>query len=128
MKPDEAIERLQRIRQFYLDTIKDDTAVEAVDMAISAVEKQEKDRWRPFKCREATEDDYISYDYIMECELPEDGQTVLVTIQTKGHEPVQVDTYYGGDGEECALDSGYVLCEQAIAWKPLPEPYTEEEA
>ena len=127
MKPDEAIERLQRIRQFYLDTIKDDTAVEAVDMAIKAVEKREKDRWRPFKCREATEDDDTSYDYIMECELPEDGQTVLVTIQTKGHEPVQVDTYYGGDGEECALDSGYALCEEAIAWRPLPEPYTEEE-
>ena len=123
----EATERLQRIRQFYLDTIKDDAAVEAVDMAIKAVEKQEKDRWRPFKCREATEDDYTSYDYIMECELPEDGQTVLVTIQTKGHEPVQVDTYYGGGGEECALDSGYVLCEQAIAWRPLPEPYEAEE-
>ena len=43
MKPDEATERLQRIRQFYLDTIKDDTAVEAVDMAIKAVEKQEQD-------------------------------------------------------------------------------------
>ena len=42
MKPSEVIERLQRIRQFYLDTIKDDTAVEAVDMAIKAVEKQEQ--------------------------------------------------------------------------------------
>ena len=96
--------------------------------AIEALEKQEQDRWRPFKCREATEDDDTSYDYIMECELPEDGQTVLVTIQIKGHESVQVDTYYGGGGEECALDSGYALCEEAIAWRPLPEPYTEEEA
>ena len=43
MKSDEAIKRLQRIRQFYLDTIKDDTAVEAVDMAISALKKQEQD-------------------------------------------------------------------------------------
>ena len=43
MKPSEVIERLQRIRQFYLDTIKDDTAVEAVDMAINAVKKQEQD-------------------------------------------------------------------------------------
>ena len=128
MKSDEVIERLQRIRQFYLDTIKDDTAVEAVDMGIKAVKKQEKDRWKPFKCREATEDDCTSFDYIMECELPEDGQTVLVTIQTKGHEPVQVDTYYGGGGEECSLDSGYALCEEAIAWRPLPEPYTEKES
>ena len=43
MRSDEVIERLQRIRQFYLDTIKDDTAVEAVDMAINAVKKQEQD-------------------------------------------------------------------------------------
>ena len=49
MKPDEAIERLQRIRQFYLDTIKDDTAVEAVDTAISALKKQEQaeNEWCP---------------------------------------------------------------------------------
>lgn len=127
MKPNKAIERLQKIRQFYQDVIKDDSGVEAVDAAISALEKQEQDRWRPFKCKEATEDDDTSFDYIMECELPEDGQTVLVSIQTKGHEPVQVDTYYGGDGEECSLDSGYALCEEAIAWRPLPEPYTEEE-
>ena len=40
----EATERLQRIRQFYLDTIKDDTAVEAVDMAISALEFRENFR------------------------------------------------------------------------------------
>lgn len=38
----ETIERLQRIRQFYLDTIKDDTAVEAVDMAIAALEFLER--------------------------------------------------------------------------------------
>ena len=96
-------------------------------LSLPVLEKQEQDRWRPFKCREATEDDYTSFDYIMECELPEDGQTVLVTIQTKGHEPVQVDTYYGGGGEECSLDSGYALCEEAIAWRPLPEPYEPEE-
>ena len=47
MKHVDVIERLQRIRQFYRDTIEDYTAVEAVDMAISALEKQEKDRWIP---------------------------------------------------------------------------------
>ena len=52
MKPSEATERLQRIRQFYLDTIKDDTAVEAVDMAISALEKQEQDNNKScFTCK-----------------------------------------------------------------------------
>ena len=101
---------------------------ESIDLAITALEKQEQDRWIPFKRRKATEDDSTSFDYIMDCKLPEDGQTVLVTVQTEGHEPVQVDTYYGGGGEECYLDSGYSLCDEAIAWRPLPEAYTEEES
>ena len=101
---------------------------EPFDLAISALEKQEQDRWIPFKCRNATEDDGTSFDYIMEGHLPEDGQTILITIKPDGHEPVQVDTYYGGGGEECYLDSGYSLCDEAIAWRPLPEAYTEEES
>lgn len=39
MKHVDVIERLQRIRNFYRDTIEDYTAVEAVDMAISALKK-----------------------------------------------------------------------------------------
>lgn len=91
-------------------------------------EVPEQDRWIPFKRRKATEDDGTSFDYIMEGSLPEDGQTILITIKPDGHEPVQVDTYYGGGGEECALDSGYSLCDEAIAWRPLPEPYQEDKA
>ena len=41
MKHVDVIERLQRIRDFYRDTIEDYTAVEAVDMAISALEFRE---------------------------------------------------------------------------------------
>lgn len=100
---------------------------EAMKMAITALEKQEQDRWIPFKCRDATDDDCTSFDYIMEGHLPEDGQTILITVKPDGHEPVQVDTYYGGGGEECYLDSGYTLCDEAIAWMPLPEPYKAED-
>ena len=42
MRHANVIERLQRIRQFYRDTIEDYTAVEAIDKAISALEKQEQ--------------------------------------------------------------------------------------
>ncbi len=94
----------------------------------SALKKQEKDRWRPFRCRKTTEDDCSSFDYIMDCELPEDGQRILITVNNNGHEPVQMDTFFVGGGEECALDSGYDLCDEAIAWRPLPEAYQEEEA
>ena len=100
---------------------------EPFDLAISALEKQEADRWRPFRCRKTTEDDCSSFDYIMDCELPEDGQEILITVNNNRHEPVQMDTFFGGGGEECALDSGYDLCDEAIAWRPLPEAYTEEE-
>lgn len=95
--------------------------------AIEALEKQERERWRPFRCRKTTEDDCSSFDYIMDCELPEDGQEILITVNNNGHEPVQMDTFFGGGGEECALDSGYNLCDEAIAWRPLPEAYKEEE-
>lgn len=104
------------------------TTTEALTLAISAMEKQEKGRWRPFRCRKTTEDDYSSFDYIMDCELPEDGQIILITVNKNGHEPVQIDAFFGGSGEVCALDSGYDLCDEAIAWRPLPAPapYQEE--
>lgn len=100
----------------------------AIELAIAALEKQEQERWRPFRCRKTTEDDCSSFDYIMDCELPEDGQIILITVNNNGHEPVQTDTFFGGGGEECALDSGYDLCDEAIAWRPLPAPYQEDEA
>lgn len=105
-----------------------DKEKEAIDLAIAALEKQEQDRWRPFRCRKTTEDDCSSFDYIMDCELPKDGQEILITVNNNRHEPVQMDTFFGGGGEECALDSGYDLCDEAIAWRPLPEPYQEDEA
>jgi len=122
----EAINWLTRIRDRLMTT--SSKQFEAMTIAIAALEKQEQDRWIPFKRRKATEDDGTSFDYIMEGSLPEDGQTILITIKPDGHEPVQVDTYYGGGGEECALDSGYSLCDEVIAWRPLPEAYTEDEA
>lgn len=62
----------------------------------------------------------------MDCKCPEDGQNILVSINIQGHKSVQYDTYYGGGGEECCLESGYELVEEATAWMPLPEPYREE--
>lgn len=114
MKPCEVIERLQRIRQFYLDTIKDDTAVEAVDMAISALEKQEVNRWRP--CNEKPE-----YDF----------QNVLVRWhdKRKGCEKgYYIFEGYVVRGIWCGLFEDVDISDfEPIEWKPL-EPYTEEES
>ena len=82
---------------------------EVIDMAISALEKQEQDRWVPVTER-----------------LPEEPDEVLVT---------------DGDGEirhavychVCKKDvfityEESMTIHQVIAWRPLPEPYTEEES
>lgn len=82
--------------------------------------------WIPFKHRKPTEEEGTAFDYIMDCKCPEDGQNILVSINIQGHEPVQYDTFYGGGGEECCLESGYELVEEATAWMPLPEPYQAE--
>jgi len=108
-----AIERLQRIRQFYLDTIKDDTAVEAVDMAISALKKQKQDRWRP--CNEKPE-----YDF----------QNVLVRWRDKrkGCKDYYIFEGYVVRGIWCGLFEDADISDfEPIEWKPL-EPYTEEES
>lgn len=79
---------------------------EAFEMAISALKKQEADRWIPI-----TE------------KLPEPYKEVIVTdVET-------IDAYtseYHGGGY-WGTDTGDAK-NRIIAWKPFPEPYTEEEA
>ena len=78
---------------------------DAIDMAISALEKQEQDRWT--LCRDR---------------VPELHREVIVTdVETS-------DTYvaeYCGNGY-WNTDTG-VEKNRIIAWKNLPEPYKEEE-
>lgn len=112
MKPSEAKERLQRIRQFYLDTIKDDTAVEAVDMAIKAVEKQEANRWIPVTER-----------------LPEEDCSCRVT---EGDFKSVIDCYWSNRKKQFEVWSDYqddyVPITNVTAWKPKEEPYMEDES
>ncbi|MDO4754813.1 MAG: hypothetical protein Q4A54_00570 [Parabacteroides sp.] len=127
MKSDKTIERLQRIRQFYLDTIKDDTAVEAVDMAIKAVEKQEADRWTPVTERPPKEDGEYLVTY-------ESGYAEDYGFDPIGIAPFEVDCEGFGIWQESfdpvslgSLGSEWVDI-PVTAWRPLPEPYTEEES
>lgn len=74
---------------------------EPFDMAISALKKQEEDRWIP-----ATE------------RLPENKKKVLVSYDTEDGKKVDISMF---DRYGCLL--GLVS-----AWRPLPEAYTEEES
>jgi len=123
----EATERLQRIRQFYLDTIKDDAAVEAVDMAISALEKQEQDRWTPVTERLPEEDGEYLVTY-------ESGYAEDYEIDPIGIAPFEVDCEGFGIWQESfdpvslgSLGSDWVDI-PVTARRPLPEAYMEEEA
>ena len=82
-------------------------------------------QWIPFTC-EADNDggqDFCEFT----CELPEDGERILVCINIPGHEAVQMDEWYD-DGGDCGLDSGYTPVTEAVAWMPLPSPFTEDES
>ena len=84
-------------------------------------------QWIPFKTRPLTEEEkeeYPEWDYTLDCELPDDGQRILVNIKYKSHEAVQMDEFYTDDG--CYLDSGYEIGTEATAWMPLPEPWKGE--
>ena len=118
MKSGETIERLQRIRQFYLDTIKDDTAVEAVDMAIKAVEKQEKDRWIPVTER-LPEDEYV---LISKKPTKLSGSKWSVAIAIRTADPRSRKIQWRDSG------FGIIQDDKVLAWRPTPAPYQEDEA
>lgn len=78
---------------------------EAFNMAISALEKQEQDRWVPVTERP-----------------PEEDGRYLITEKTDGTKVQEGYFCRTRDGEPYW---GYL---HVTAWRPLPEPYTEEEA
>ena len=99
-----------------------DEAKEAFNMAISALEKQEQDRWIPVSER------------LPEDELPEDEYVLISKKPTK----LSGSKWSVGIGIRMAdprsrkiqwRDSGFgvIQDDKVLAWRPRPEPYTEEE-
>lgn len=95
---------------------------DALNMAIEALENEPK--WIPVSWH--TEEERAENGYpkdwvvFMDCEMPSDGQEILVTTR---YGTVEKDMCYE-DGE-FGLDSGYDWIDDILAWKPLPEPYEE---
>ena len=78
------------------------SSTKALDMAISALEKQEADRWIPVTER-----------------LPEKEGCYLVTVKNDHERRYSKTAWYSGDG--------WFARQDIIAWRLTPEPYTEEE-
>lgn len=82
-------------------------------------------KWIPFDTRPLTEEEKAEHpelSFIIDGEIPEEGQRILVNVAYKGHEAVQMDEW-GCDGEGAYLDSGYDIGTEVTAWMPLPTPY-----
>lgn len=83
--------------------------------------------WIPVKYHKITNEEREEngypkdWEFIMDCEMPDDGQDILVT--TARTRFVTMDSCYS-DGEY-ALDSGLDWLDIA-AWMPMPEPYEED--
>ena len=125
MKPSEAAEILKGIEEFEGNLPEDGLLVEeAWGMAIAALEKQEKDRWIPVTER-----------------LPEEYGEYRITWKTSsdpGKRFIGNAEYEPGFEWDDAHDRffGEWLLEDYVkaypdvevtAWKPIGEPYTEEE-
>lgn len=90
-----------------------------------AINLLEQERWIPIKTRPITEEEKEElgheYAFMYDCQLPDDGQDVLIT-DCYGN--VEVDTFcrdYEGVYFETNCDDGEV-----IAWMPKPQPYKVE--
>ena len=121
MKPDEAIGIIKGLIKTVEISYKSSPlldkppypAVEALTLAISALEKQEQDRWIPVTERLPEED--------CECRVTSKnnfGKYVFDCYWNEGEKQFESWNYFLDD---------YVPVSGVTAWKPLEEPYTEEE-
>lgn len=107
--------------------------LEAVEMAIEALSSSEKpNKWIPIKTRPLTAEEKEHYadlgysedsiEFMYDCDLPEDGQVVLITDRLGN---VEVDTFCRDDGcyfeDNCGEDD-------VVAWMPFPTPYEPQES
>ena len=77
--------------------------------------------WIPIKTRPLTEKEkeYFVTDaeFVYECDLPNDGQVILITDKWGN---VETDTFYRDDG--CYFEDNSDE-DDVVAWMPLPKPY-----
>lgn len=123
---EDAVERLNALKQF-IGYDKDSEIVKAtqksLDMAVKALEQEP--RWIPIVRREPTDEEKADYlaqygeelCYMLENEMPLDGQEVLVSIGEFVSEDVFDEDFYNFENNDI---------ENVDAWMPLPEPYKSE--
>ena len=95
-----------------------------------AIDKIKQDKWIPVKTRKLTdaeEQDMLEnsnyfYNYMFDCQLPEDGEEVLITTSTG---EVTTTTFYDEGLDGCYFEF-YEDDGDVIAWMPKPKSYKAE--
>lgn len=96
--------------------------IKALDMAIKALEQEP--RWIPIVMRKPTDEEKAEYlaqngeelCYMLENEMPLNGQEVLVSIGKFVSEDVFDEDFYNFENNDI---------ENVDAWMPKPKPYSE---
>ncbi|MBP3664941.1 MAG: hypothetical protein J6J03_07260 [Tyzzerella sp.] len=128
MKTEQMIEELHKIANKHKNDIVGVGELNLHAMCIDVakrlqelLEKSGMSEWIPIKWHETTDDDSLDkerYPLCLDCEMPEDGQEIVV-CRKNGY--VCADTCIYDDGYY--LDSDCDWIDDVIAWMPLPEPY-----
>lgn len=87
-----------------------------------------KIKWNKIKFREPTEEEKRMglTDLIFDCEMPDDGENILITLNGKVYaDTAGIDVDYSSGYNLYYLEGGYDLA-CCTAWAPLPEPYRAE--
>lgn len=113
---------------YYLQNHTNDYSEEshtAMMMAVDALSSSENlNKWIPIKTRPLTEKEkeyfFADVELIYDCELPDEGEVVLITDKWGN---VETDTFYRDDGCYFENNSGE---DDVVAWMPLPESYKAE--
>lgn len=94
-----------------------------IEMAEKALEQEPTIlEWIEFTVREMTEEEKEDYpesgaQFMVDCELPDDGETILVS---DGYQVWQ-DKFWIEEGFGCWLETTDL--EEGMAWMPLPKPH-----
>jgi len=126
MTREKAIDYLEWVRPKKPYTLDRKNVQTAIDMAIEALKRPQ---WIPLTYRPMDEDEYRAfneeYGYLpveerktLACQMPEDGQEVLISTKY-GH--IFLDTCVYEDGIYGLEEYG--CWDDVLAWMPIPEPY-----
>jgi hypothetical protein len=127
MKNREAIKVLEWIKNTHPEHI----TCEAIDLAVSALEKQEQERWRPTAEKEP-DVNCLACDKFGQIFIPQCG-IINITAGNKrksfdcpaDFDVSDINAFFNGK----EVGNGMrILPKEILAWRPLPEPYTEEES